>query len=277
MSLLIRNSIEQTLLVTLMPEGFPMQTRTLRPGEQLPNDQYPDDVDALSLTDYTRSLARKGYVSFTPVLTAPEIVVQPVGDEYDDVTPVTLSVTAEGSPTLGYQWQSRMGFGSFVDILGATDSMYDATLEGDTDYQVVVTNFLGSATSSVAVVTVPWPEPPEPEALVSGDTLSSVVHSDAATEITLVDASAVQVNDILVVQTTSEQLRVVAVNGNVVTVWRARNGTVAAEIVVGVKLRVYRPSEGLIMRVASKIALRGGRIAMTSVQRPEPYRLAVQG
>lgn len=35
--------------------------------------------------------------------------------------------------------------------------------------------------------------------------------------------------------------------------------------------------EGLIMRVASKIALHGGRIAATSTRSPEPYRLAVQG
>jgi hypothetical protein len=35
--------------------------------------------------------------------------------------------------------------------------------------------------------------------------------------------------------------------------------------------------EGLILRIASKVALRGGRNAAAAVRSAEPYRLAVQG
>jgi len=66
--------------------------------------------------------------------------------------PVTFSITATGSPPFTYQWHNTNGL-----ISGATASSYtisSVTMADDMDYWVVVTNPLGSATSTVAHLTV---------------------------------------------------------------------------------------------------------------------------
>lgn len=83
---------------------------------------------------------------------APRIVAQPVGGTYFAGDTATLSVVADGTPPLAYQWKRN---GSNVG--GATDptlSLADLAPAQDGDYTVVVSNATGSKTSDVAKVTV---------------------------------------------------------------------------------------------------------------------------
>jgi len=103
-------------------------------------------------------LATFNYPIMTPVGTAPEIVTEPTGQTIDEGDPFTLSVTATGTSPLSYQW--------YLDgniISGATASTYSVSSSqsgDDGDYTVVVSNAIGSDTSSVATVTVVPPGQP---------------------------------------------------------------------------------------------------------------------
>lgn len=81
----------------------------------------------------------------------PTITVQPTSQTVGVGTYLALSVTADGNP-LAYQWRLN---GS--PILTATNLMYEvpaAQLNNSGNYDVIVSNALGSVTSSVAVATV---------------------------------------------------------------------------------------------------------------------------
>ncbi len=83
---------------------------------------------------------------------APRIVTQPVGGTYFAGDDVTLTVVADGTPPLTYQWK-RNG----TDVSGATEpvlSLTAATPGQSGDYTVVITNGAGSKTSDVVPVTV---------------------------------------------------------------------------------------------------------------------------
>jgi hypothetical protein len=72
--------------------------------------------------------------------------------------PATFAVTADGSPTLNYQWQRNQ-----VNISGATSSTYtiasSALSDNGAKYRCVVTNLFGTATSNEATLTVQPPPP----------------------------------------------------------------------------------------------------------------------
>jgi hypothetical protein len=73
--------------------------------------------------------------------------IQPVASEVTTGTPLTLSVAANGNP-LNYQWFNQGGA-----ISGATNASYSfSTVTGTSTYQVIITNYDGSVTSSVATV-----------------------------------------------------------------------------------------------------------------------------
>jgi hypothetical protein len=92
--------------------------------------------------------------------TVQSVNISPANSQTNPVyvgTPVTLSAVVIGSTPLHYQWQTDNGSGgaSFGDISGATTSPYTLDTTGLTapqtyEYQVIVTNSLGSATSPVA-------------------------------------------------------------------------------------------------------------------------------
>lgn len=86
-------------------------------------------------------------VTITGAGTAPSIVTHPQPQTISAGQTATLTVVAAGTTPLSYQWRRNN-----VAITGATASSYGATLEGD--YNVVVTNAAGSATSNVATITV---------------------------------------------------------------------------------------------------------------------------
>lgn len=80
--------------------------------------------------------------------TPPVITQDPIGGSYPIYTPITLSVTATGTPVLRYQWLFE---GS--PILGADESTYEIPSFSRFDegtYTVIVTNDFGSDTSEAA-------------------------------------------------------------------------------------------------------------------------------
>ncbi|MCK9315977.1 MAG: immunoglobulin domain-containing protein, partial [Verrucomicrobia bacterium] len=82
----------------------------------------------------------------------PEITKQPQSQAVMEGDPVTLSVVAEGTEPLGYQW-----YKDGVLIGGATGASYtiSSVSAGDQgSYTVTVSNILGDATSSPAVITI---------------------------------------------------------------------------------------------------------------------------
>ncbi|MEO0018267.1 MAG: hypothetical protein RLZZ522_1550, partial [Verrucomicrobiota bacterium] len=83
---------------------------------------------------------------------APQITAEPVGATLNPGDPLTLSVTATGTPTPTYQWKKNG-----VNIGGATNPSYSvgSVTGADTaNYTVVVTNSVSSVTSSAAAVAV---------------------------------------------------------------------------------------------------------------------------
>ncbi|KAB2674164.1 MAG: glucose dehydrogenase [Verrucomicrobia bacterium] len=92
---------------------------------------------------------------------APQIGTQPVGKTVTVGNAASFSVTAYGSPTLGFQWQS-----GGLNIPGATSATYTTpptTLaDNGSQYRCVVTNALGTTTSAVAILAVTTKNAPVP-------------------------------------------------------------------------------------------------------------------
>jgi hypothetical protein len=91
-------------------------------------------------------------LTVNPALQAPTITTQPQSLTVIPGSGATFSVAANGTATLTYQWQK-----GGVNIAGATSATYTiaSAAAGDAgNYTVVVTNGVGSATSSMAVLTV---------------------------------------------------------------------------------------------------------------------------
>jgi hypothetical protein len=96
---------------------------------------------------------------------APTITSQPTNQIVTAPAAATFSVTATGTPAPTYQWQEEaVGQNSFTDIAGATSSSYNTgattTAESGSKFQVVVTNSVGSQTSTAATLTVNAAPPP---------------------------------------------------------------------------------------------------------------------
>ncbi len=88
---------------------------------------------------------------------APSIVVQPVGANVVTGETANLSVTADGTPPLTFQWRFNG-----TNVVGATETnlvLTGLTAQQSGAYTVVVGNSFGSVTSVVANVTVSNPIP----------------------------------------------------------------------------------------------------------------------
>lgn len=83
---------------------------------------------------------------------APTISVQPVSVAATAGQTVTLSVTASGTSPLSYQW--RKGGSSIGGATASTLSFNSIAVSDTGSYDVVVSNGIGSATSSAATLTV---------------------------------------------------------------------------------------------------------------------------
>jgi hypothetical protein len=96
-------------------------------------------------------------LSFSTPYLGPVIITQPQSQGAFEGGNVTNSVVASNAYSLGYQWETNNGSGTYAAIPDATNSKLvfnpvDYTNAGS--YIVVVTNLYGSATSQVAVLTV---------------------------------------------------------------------------------------------------------------------------
>ncbi|MEQ2009067.1 MAG: immunoglobulin domain-containing protein [Limisphaerales bacterium] len=83
---------------------------------------------------------------------APTIVTQPVSQTANAGQNASFAVTVSGTAPLSYQWRKNT-----VNISGANGpsfSLYSVTTSDAGSYDVVVTNIVGSATSSAATLTV---------------------------------------------------------------------------------------------------------------------------
>jgi uncharacterized delta-60 repeat protein len=97
----------------------------------------------------------------------PTISVQPVGQTIGVGSNFTVSVTANGNPAVAYQWRTNG-----MAIAGATVSSYtvaNAQTSDAADYDVVLTNSIGSVTSSVATVSVIYYPPTISQQPVGGN------------------------------------------------------------------------------------------------------------
>ena len=93
-----------------------------------------------------------------PPETVPTVLTQPADQSVVVGAAAVFSVGAAGAAPLAYQWSSSADGVAFTEIAGATNSSFDtgATALGQsgTFYRVVVSNSLGSVTSSAAQLTV---------------------------------------------------------------------------------------------------------------------------
>jgi len=93
----------------------------------------------------------------------PVITVQPTNQLLETGQNAFLVSAAVGSPPLGYQWQVQQTNLTWTNVVnggsvsGATNNtltISNAQTNNGGNYQVIVTNYVGSVTSSVAVLTV---------------------------------------------------------------------------------------------------------------------------
>ena len=91
-------------------------------------------------------------VEYDPAGMPPLIMTQPVGQDVAAQSAVDLSVLAGGEPVLSYRW--RLGASSIPNATNATYSIVAATTNDAGLYSVVVSNRLGSVTSSIVALTV---------------------------------------------------------------------------------------------------------------------------
>lgn len=103
------------------------------------------------------------FLTVTAAASAPSILVHPVSQAVYEGFPITMTVTADGTPPLTYQWQRNPGGNTaFANIVGATLDTYttpDTTVaaglanNGDT-YRCAVTNSVSTVFSNIATITV---------------------------------------------------------------------------------------------------------------------------
>ncbi|MEX0331559.1 MAG: immunoglobulin domain-containing protein [Puniceicoccaceae bacterium] len=119
-------------------------------------------------------------VSFTPVVAgageAPQITLQPVPQEVGTGGTATFSVEASGTPAPSFQWFH--GETPLAGAVNATLVLENVQLEQAGDYSCVATNYLGSATSESASLTVS--ETPQPPQILSGPDSQVIINGGTA-------------------------------------------------------------------------------------------------
>ncbi|HEX5397760.1 MAG TPA: SBBP repeat-containing protein, partial [Verrucomicrobiae bacterium] len=125
----------------------------------------------------------------------PEIAVQPTNQSASAGSTVALTVNVTGTPPFSYQWQmqetnlSWMDLATVTNITGVTSNtltISNAQATNSGNYQVIVTNYAGAVTSSVAVLTVTNVLPvittqPESQTVGADSTVSFVVYGNNGT------------------------------------------------------------------------------------------------
>lgn len=139
----------------------PIQTQWYKNGTPLPAEQASTlTISAAALADagtYHAIVANVAGQAVSQsatitVVSPPGIVEQPVGGEIFEGETLTLSVVAEGTPTLSYQWFKDENL-----VEGATSEtlvIEKSTSETAGSYTVIISNEAGSITSGEALVSV---------------------------------------------------------------------------------------------------------------------------
>ena len=93
-----------------------------------------------------------------PPESVPSVLAQPADQSVVEGSAATFIVAADGAAPLSYQWASSPDGITFTIIAGATNASYSTGVttlaQNGTRYRVVVSNSLGSVTSSAARLTV---------------------------------------------------------------------------------------------------------------------------
>ncbi|HEU6448133.1 MAG TPA: immunoglobulin domain-containing protein [Verrucomicrobiae bacterium] len=118
------------------------------------------DTDAgdysVVVTNYLGSVT--SVVATLTVVDPPIITIQPINVTISAGDTATFSVTATGTLPLAYQWRKNgLNLGDGGNISGSTTAnlaIGNASYSDGANYTVVITNYAGSVTSSVAILTV---------------------------------------------------------------------------------------------------------------------------
>ncbi|HLX95184.1 MAG TPA: immunoglobulin domain-containing protein, partial [Verrucomicrobiae bacterium] len=138
--------------------GATNTTLTINPAQITNSANYQ-----LIVTNYAGSATSSPPAVLTVTNGPPVITVQPTNQLVETGQNAFLVSAANGSPPLGYQWQVQETNLTWTNVLnggnisGATSSTLDffgAQTNNSGNYQVIVTNYVGSVTSSVAVLTI---------------------------------------------------------------------------------------------------------------------------
>ncbi len=122
---------------------------------------------------------------------APSILTQPANQTVTVGQTATFSVTAAGTTPLSYQWQKGA-----TAITGATSASYTTpaatTTDSGSQYIVVVTNALGSATSKAATLTVNTAMPATTDVLTYHNDIARTGQNLAETTLTISNVTSAQ-------------------------------------------------------------------------------------
>jgi len=152
------------------PNGLVFDSTVYTPLSDVPPIQYGDSTNAQHMAVMKDFLIPAAAVTNAPTTNAPAILVPPQSQTVSPGSNVTFSVTASGAAPLTYQWWFNGG-----TLPGTTNSTYGIASVQFTNagsYSVVVTNVMGSVTSSAAILTVSN-FPPVIQAAPQSQTLSA--------------------------------------------------------------------------------------------------------
>ncbi|MEI2722814.1 MAG: family 10 glycosylhydrolase [Verrucomicrobiota bacterium] len=140
---------------------------TLNGGVTVPSLAFTYSSGTLNALGNGRLYSDASKFVFLP---PPVITTQPQDANVNQGSNATFSVFATGLPTLAYQWRYEG-----TNLAGATGGSYTVTNAQPTRegyYSVVITNAVGSVTSTVALLTVNLPptiaSPPQSQSVVRG-------------------------------------------------------------------------------------------------------------
>ena len=149
-------------------------------------------VSAADAGDYTLAVTNPGGIAVSNASTlsvttgaiAPTIVTNPASATASVGGSASFSVSANGTAPLSFQWQKSLNNVDFTDVPGATVSTLSLSPLAASDagyYRVVVTNSVGSVTSSAASLTIApvIVTPPAGAVVAAGSTYTISVVVDA--------------------------------------------------------------------------------------------------
>ena len=159
-------------------------TRTVTPFASFPYSIYADPIDNNAVVALYPTVGKNGflyYLARSPISaqysslniiryiggSAPQIGSQPVNQLAAAGNSASFEVSAFGNAPLTYRWQRRnSGATSFADVPGGTANRLTllnvSVADNGAQFRCIITNLVGSATSSVATLTVSATTPPTP-------------------------------------------------------------------------------------------------------------------